>query len=90
MWQILEHHDIKKISRKLPLAVVEKYELWKEVVGEHGPAKLRELPGFRDEMLKGERFGERSSRLSRQYRVIYTVEQSIVTVNVLEITPHKY
>lgn len=90
MWQILEHHDIKKISRKLPLVVVEKYELWKEVVGEHGPAKLRELPGFRDEMLKGERFGERSSRLSRQYRVIYTVEKSIVTVNVLEITPHKY
>ena len=90
MWRILEHHDIKKISRKLPLAVAEKYELWKEIVAEHGPQKLRQLSGFRDEMLKGERSGERSSRLSLKYRVIYTVESNIVTVNVLEITPHKY
>jgi len=90
MWQILEHHDIKKTCRKLPLAVAEKYELWKEIVAEHGPGRLRELPGFRDETLKGERFGERSSRLSLQHRVVYTVERNIVTVNVLEITPHKY
>jgi mRNA-degrading endonuclease RelE of RelBE toxin-antitoxin system len=34
--------------------------------------------------------GERSSRLSLQYRVIYAVEQDIVTVFVLEITPHNY
>jgi len=28
--------------------------------------------------------------LSLQYRVIYAVEQDIVTVFVLEITPHNY
>lgn len=90
MWQIFEHRDIKKISRKLPLPVAEKYELWKDIVTEYGPEKLRELPGFHDEKLKGGRSGERSSRLNLQYRVIYTVEREIVTVYVLEITPHKY
>ena len=56
----------------------------------HGPEKLKEFSGFHDEKLKGERKGQRSSRLSEQYRVIYTVERDIVTVLVMEITPHKY
>ncbi len=90
MWHIKEHHDIAKICRKIPLDVVKKYELWKDIVFRHGPEKLREFPGFHDERLKGERKGQRSSRLSLQYRVIYRVERDIVTVFVLEITPHKY
>lgn len=90
MWQINEHRDIAKISRKLPLHVVKKYELWKEIVARHGPMQLREFPGFRDESLTGELSGQRSSRLSLQYRVIYSVERHVVTVYVLSITPHKY
>ncbi len=90
MWRIQEHRDIEKSCKKLPQAVVSKYELWKEIVFRHGPEKLKEFPGFHDEKLKGERAGERSSRLSLQYRVIYSVEQDVVTVYVLEITPHKY
>ncbi|MGR3173125.1 MAG: type II toxin-antitoxin system RelE family toxin [Candidatus Scalindua sp.] len=90
MWVIKEHHDIKKICCKMPAAVVKKYELWKDIVYRHGPGKLRDFPGFNDEKLKGKRKGERSSRLSQQYRVIYSVERQIVTVFVLEITPHQY
>lgn len=90
MWKILEHRDIRKAARKLPPQVVEKYEVWKELIYRHGPEKLREFLGFHDEKLKGEREGERSSRLSLQYRVIYSVENDVVTVFVLEITPHKY
>ena len=90
MWRIKEHRDIEKVSRKLPLPVIKKYELWKNLVFRHGPDKLREFPGFHDERLKGDREGQRSSRLSLQYRVIYTVEKDVVTVSVLEITPHKY
>ncbi len=90
MWKIFEHRDIEKTCRKLPKTVVEKYEVWKDIIAFHGPEKLREFPGFHDEKLKGQREGERSSRLSLQYRVIYTVEREIVTVYVLEITPHKY
>ena len=90
MWRIQEHRNIGKICRKLPEPVAKKYELWKEIVFRHGPEKLREFPGFHDEKLKGERTGQRSSRLDLQHRVIYAVERDIVTVFVLEITPHDY
>ena len=90
MWKILEHRDIRKTAQKLPPRVLEKYEVWKEIIYRHGPHKFREFPGFHDEKLKGEREGERSSRLSLQYRVVYAVEQDVVTVFVLQITPHKY
>jgi proteic killer suppression protein len=69
--------------------VVKKYELWKNIVFRHGPDKLKEFPGFHDEKLKGERRGQRSSRLSLQYRVVYTLEKKTVSVFVLEITPHE-
>ena len=90
MWVIREHTSIQKQCEIAPKSVVRKYELWKEIVFRHGPEKLREFPGFHDEKLKGRREGERSSRLSLQYRVIYAVDRRIVTVFVLEITPHKY
>lgn len=90
MWTIREHRDIEKTCRKLPEAVVKKYELWKNLVFRHGPGKLREFPGFHDENLKGDRAGQRSSRLNLQYRVVYSVEKDIVTVFVVDITPHKY
>jgi toxin HigB-1 len=90
MWRIKEHRNIEKICRNLSPAVVKKYELWKNIIFRHGPEKLREFPGFHDEKLKGEREGQRLSRLSLRYRVIYAVEQDIVTVFVLEITPHNY
>ncbi len=90
MWNILEHRSIAKTCKSLPLQVVKKYELWKDIVFRHGPDKLREFPGFHDEKLKGERAGQRSSRLSIQYRVIYQVEKEIVTVSVIDINAHKY
>jgi plasmid maintenance system killer protein len=90
MWHIQEHRTIAKVCQKMPEVVVKKYELWKDIVFRHGPEKLKEFPGFHDEKLGGDRQGQRSSRLSLQYRVIYAVERDIVTVFVLEITPHKY
>jgi len=90
MWHILEHKDIPKQCKKLPLQVLKKYELWKDLVFRHGPNILKEFPGFHDEKLKGKKRGQRSSRLSSQYRVIYSVEKDVITVYVLEITPHKY
>lgn len=90
MWQILEHRDVQRICRRLPSALLGKYEAWKELVRTYGPEKVREYPGYHDEQLQGERFGQRSSRLNIQYRVIYAVDKNVVTVRVLEITPHKY
>ena len=90
MWHIREHQKLDKVIAKLPLQVVKKYELWKDIVFRHGPGKLREFPGFHDEKLKGEFEGQRSSRLNIQYRVIYSIEKEIVSVYVIDITPHKY
>ena len=90
MWSIQEHRDIPKTIRRLPTRIVEEYDVWKELIHRHGPAALRQFPGYHDEKLKGERFGQRSSRLSLQYRVIYVVDKDVVTVYVLELTPHKY
>lgn len=90
MWHILEHKDVVKKIKKVPLRVVKKYELWKDLVFRHGPGKLREFPGFHDEQLKGSRKGQRSSRLSAQYRIIYKVDGENITVYVLELSPHEY
>ena len=90
MWTILEHRDVGKAFTRLPPAVQRKYELWHDIVANDGPEKLREYPGFHDEKLRGQRFGQRSSRLSLHYRLIYRVDKLVVTVEVLEITPHKY
>ncbi len=90
MWHILEHKSIQKTCRKLPVQVLKKYELWKDIVFRHGPDKLKEFPGFHDEKLKGDRSGQRSSRLSIQYRVIYVVKRNTVTIRVLDINPHDY
>ena len=90
MWQIQEHKNVLKVVRKLPPWIVKEYDAWKEIVSRHGPEVLRQFPGYHDEMLKGSRQGQRSSRLSRQYRVIYTVQRDRVAVYVLEVTAHKY
>ena len=90
MWHIKEHRSLEKNYARIPQEIVKKYELWKDIVFRHGPEKLKEFPGFHDEKLKGDREGQRSSRLNLQYRVVYMVQRNIVTVYVLEITPHKY
>ena len=90
MWQIREHREIAKTARRLPAWILKEYETWKNLVYRHGPEIFRQYPGYHNESLKGTRKGQRSSRLSRQYRVIYVVDRKIVTVYVLEITPHNY
>ena len=90
MWYIREHREIVKTIRHIPPWIVKEYETWKDLVYRHGPEVLRQYPGYHDEQLKGNRKGQRSSRLSHQYRVIYAVERNIIMVYVLEITKHNY
>ena len=89
-WHIREHRDVPKAVPRLPPWIVKEYEAWKNLVVPHGPQILRQYPGYHDEQLKGRRLGQRSSRLSRQYRVIYAVNHQVRTVYVLELTPHRY
>jgi proteic killer suppression protein len=70
MWTIQEHRRVPKSMRYLPAWIVKEYEVWKDLVRRNGPEILRQYPGYHDELLKGERAGQRSSRLSQQYRVL--------------------
>lgn len=88
MWEIYEHRRVERQVSKLPIEILKRYEKWKDIVEISGPAGLRLIRGFRDEALRGEWKGHRSSRLSQQYRVIYRVDGKRLLVQVLEINPH--
>lgn len=90
MWEIYEHRKVAKQLASLPVDVLKRYEKWKDIVFISGPAGLRSIKGFRDEALRGEWQGHRSSRLNAQYRVIYRIESDLVLVQVLSVTPHDY
>lgn len=65
---------------------------WIDAVEEDGLEATRRVPGFHDEPLKGDRQGQRSIRLSCQWRAIYEIrpEGGIQLVSVEEVTPHVY
>lgn len=90
MWTVLESADTLRSIRKLPRAMVQKYEFWKNVVIQSGPQGLRMFKGMHDEALKGARRGQRSSRLSKGYGVIYRVESDAVCVYVIDVNLHDY
>jgi addiction module RelE/StbE family toxin len=90
MWEILEHRNAVRQLKSLPADVLKRYEKWKDIVEISGPAGLKVIKGFRDEPLRGEWKGHRSSRLNLQYRVIYKVEKELVLVLVVSVTPHDY
>ncbi len=90
MWQVLEHRRVVRGVPRLPTEVLKRYEKWKDIVRISGPAGLRRIKGFRDEGLRGEWKGHRSSRLGIQYRVIYRVVNREVFVEVIDITAHDY
>ena len=90
MWEILEHRRTWKQLDRLPVDILKRYEKWKDIVQLSGPVGLRQIKGFNDEALRGEWRGHRSSRLSRQYRVIYRIERDKVLVEVVSVTAHDY
>ena len=90
MWQIYEKKTLEKIIRKIPSHVLKHYEIWKQLVEFAGPQGLRFVKGFHDEALKGSWEGYRSSRLTREWRVIYKVENKQYEVYVIDLNHHDY
>ncbi len=90
MWEIYEHRKAVKQLESLPIDVLKRYEKWKDIVSISGTDGLRQIRGFRDEALRGEWKGHRSSRLNIQYRVIYKIKKDLVLVQVVNVTPHDY
>ena len=90
MWEILEHRRAVRRLDRLPIEILKRYEKWKDIVRISGPEGLRLIKGFNDEALRGEWRGHRSSRLGRQFRVIYKVVANEILVLVIDITAHDY
>ena len=90
MWTIFEHKKLDKQLSKAPIEIQKRYEKWRDIVELSGPTGLRLIRGFNDEALSGNWKGFRSSRLNQQYRVIYSVENGEMFVQVLDVTPHDY
>jgi len=90
MWAIYEKKSLGKTISKLPIDVVKHYELWKKIVEHEGQRGLYLIKGFYDEALKGNWQGYRSSRLTKQWRVIYKVGKQVCEIYVIDINPHNY
>ena len=90
MWEVWEHRRIPKKLGRLPVEVLKRFEKWKDIVAISGPRGLRLIKGFRDEALRGEWKGHRSSRLGAQYKVIYRVVEARFLVQVVDLTAHDY
>ena len=90
MWEIYEHRKAIRQLESLPVDVLKRYEKWKDIILISGPDGLKQIRGFRDEALRGEWKGHRSSRLNIQYRVIYKIEKDLFLVQAVNVTRHDY
>ena len=90
MWKVYEKKTLFKTLKKLPNEIVKHYELWKRIVELEGPQGLLQVKSFHDERLQGSWLGYRSSRLNKQWRVIYQADRQCCLVYVVDINPHNY
>ena len=80
-----------KDLRKLPKVILDKLQSWIEAIEIEGLREVRKLSGFHDEPLKGKRKGQRSIRLNKSYRAIYTIRnEKIEFILIEEVNKHDY
>ena len=78
--------------RRVPPHIVRKLQGWILAVEEEGIDRVRRIPGFHDEPLKGQRDGQRSIRLNQAYRAIYEIQfdGSFDFICIEEVNKHAY
>jgi len=88
--------EAKKNIRKLPHQVIRKLMTWIEAVEKVGLRQVQKIPGYHDEPLMGQRFGQRSIRLNWAYRAIYVTKkemrkkEEVEFILVEEVNKHEY
>ncbi|MCP4912363.1 MAG: type II toxin-antitoxin system mRNA interferase toxin, RelE/StbE family [Oligoflexia bacterium] len=82
----------QKDVNKIPKHILIQFDLWVEIVETQGLSAMQKIKGYRDHALKGDRKGQRSSSLSRSWRVIYILDKATneIVVDVLEVNHHEY
>jgi toxin HigB-1 len=88
IWQ----KSVSKQLDRIPPHIVKKFYAWVTAIKLAGLRSVSTKPGFHDEPLKGRRLGQRSIRLSREYRAIYIERNdgSIEFIEVIEVNKHEY
>lgn len=76
----------------VPGYIKDKLLFWIDAVERLGIHQVRKTPGFHDEPLKGDRKGQRSIRLNKAYRAIYTEDQRkrVHIISIIEVNKHEY
>lgn len=83
--------NAEKDLRKVPSHIASKLKAWVSAVEKFGLEEVKKVPGFHDELLKGDRQGQRSIRLSKAYRAIYEIRgDEIEFIEVQEVNKHAY
>lgn len=82
----------KRDLRKVPTHIAIKLYEWIEAVAADGLNEVRKISGYHDEPLQGKRKGQRSIRLSKNYRAIYIItdEGAMEFAQVIEVNKHDY
>ena len=81
-----------KQMAKIPEHILSRLKSWIETVEQFGLIYARTLKSLHDEPLQGKRKGQRSIRLNKQWRLIYSENETTqeIEILILEVTPHDY
>jgi proteic killer suppression protein len=81
-----------KDLKRTPTYLQEKFRAWLFAVNKSGLEDTRKRSGWHDEPLQGDRKGQRSIRLNKQWRAIYIIKKNshIEFIEVTEVMPHEY
>jgi proteic killer suppression protein len=90
--KVLSSSRFEKQLKKLPFYIKEAALIWVQTVESIGIAPTRQLRGYHDEPLRGDRQGQRSVRLNRAYRLFYTEDDSgmMHLITIEEVNKHDY
>lgn len=88
--RILSSKKFEKQLAKVPEYIRKKVLLWIFLVENNGISEVARSIGFHDEPLLGQRYGQRSVRMNRSYRLIYRIIEDRVFIELLEVHKHDY
>lgn len=88
--QVILSGKFKKQITRVPWFIQNKVQSWIKIVESYGIREVAKSPALHDEPLRGNRFGQRSVRVNKSYRLIYKIIKSSIRIELLEINKHDY
>lgn len=82
----------EKDLRIVPKYIVILFDEWQSTIEIDGFNEMQKIKSYRDHVLRGDRKGQRSSSLTKSYRVIYEIQvnKSIRIIEVQKVSKHDY